>query len=1097
MQIIENLLKQYEHGKVGLSGLTDDLLVVYLKKIYEKQDRNIVILTSTLFEANKLYQLMVKQIDSTLLFPMDDFLTSEALAISPDLKVSRLETINTVITSSKKQIIITHLMGFLRYLPPKKEWKEGIIKLSKGSIIKKEDLIKKLYKIGYTKEVLVTKTGEIGTRGYIIDIFPINENNPVRIEFWDNEIESIRYFDLDSQLSIKEINDISVYPFDEFIIDNVEETDRKQKYLPLYTKASKISEYLDNPVIVYKDYVQIKNSYLMMREEIFEYHIHHDNIKETQYIHEFNNNQYQDELYVMNVDNILPGIKLNYVDNYNSKSILKYDNNIEQLNKDLKFYLDLGKTIIIALSDDRKQKNLISLIGVPYVITDENNIVFSKVNIIKKDIVNGYMINNFVVISETEIFKRVETRSVYKSQFKYGTKIKDLSKLSVGDYVVHQIHGIGIYCGIETLIKKGVKKDYIQIKYKNNDKLYIPVEKIDLIWKYSTNEGLTPTIHQLGGMEWQKTKLRIKKRLQDIAGQLLKTAAEREATRGFAFSDDNEEQFQFEKDFTYEPTKDQLLVTNQIKADMEKDSPMDRLLCGDVGYGKTEVVFRAIFKAVQDNKQVALLCPTTILSNQHYENAIERFKNFAVNIKLLNRFTTLKEKKEILEGLIKGTVDVLIGTHRILSKDVKYKDLGLLVIDEEQRFGVTHKEKIKEYKANIDVLTLSATPIPRTLQISMLGLRHLSLIETPPMNRFPIQTYVLEYNDHIIKDAIYKELSRNGQVFVLYNKVSGIEDKAAEIKKLVPEARVTYAHGQMSKQKIEDRMIKFIDGEFDVLVCTTIIETGIDIPNVNTLIIIDADHFGLSQLYQIRGRVGRTNKIAFAYLMYNKNKVLNETAVKRLDVIKEFTALGSGFLIAMRDLSIRGAGDILGSEQAGFIDSVGIELYLKMLNEEVTKIKGIAIESEINDEVDEKPLLDVETHISDDYVKETDLKIEIHQKINQIDSLDSLNSIKDELEDRFGKISEAMHIYMYEEWFEKVAKEKGVEVVNQTKTYIELVFSKEKSMILSVNDLFVKATNISRMFRVTHKINRTRVVLDTIKLDKHWIYYLVDLLSII
>ncbi len=1095
MQIISKMLRTFRQGKVGLSGLTDDLLAVYLKKIYEENNRNIVVLTSSLYEANKIHQLMLKDLNSTLLFPTDDFLTSEALAISPDLKVSRLETINTIIANSQKQFLITHLMGFLRYLPSKEEWQKSVIRLAKGSIIKKDTLIQELHRIGYTREAIVSKTGEMGTRGYIVDVFPINEQNPLRIEFWDDEIDSLRYFDLDTQLSINEIDGIAIYPFDEFIANDVNEDEKKQKYLPLYTKVSKISDYLDNPIIVYIDYNQINNSYLMLREEIFNYHNEQDNAKETSYMHFFESIIYDDELFVMNVDNLLPNIKLDYIDKYDSKEVIKYENNIERLNTDLETYLGLGKTIIICLSSDNQIRGISSFLKSQFVITNDNNIIDNKINIVLKEINKGYIFGNYIVLGEADIFKKTESKAVYKSHFKYGTKIKDITKLSIGDYVVHRLHGIGIYCGIETLIKNGVKKDYLQIKYKGNDKLYIPVEKIDLIWKYSSNEGLTPNIHHLGGTEWQKTKLRIKKKIRDIAGKLLKTAAERELANGFAFSPDNEEQLRFERDFMYEPTKDQLLATAQIKDEMEKPPPMDRLLCGDVGFGKTEVAFRAIFKAVQDSKQVAVLCPTTILSNQHYENAIERFKNFAVNIAILNRFTTPKEKKEILEGLSNGRVDVLIGTHRILSGDVKFKDLGLLVIDEEQRFGVRHKEKIKEYKTNIDVLTLSATPIPRTLQISMLGLRHLSLIETPPMNRFPIQTYVLEYNDHIIKDAIYKELSRGGQIFLLYNKVVDIEDKASEIKRLVPDAQITYVHGQMPKQKIEDRMLKFINKDFDILVCTTIIETGIDIPNVNTLIIMDADHFGLSQLYQIRGRVGRTNKIAYAYLMYNKNKVLNETAVKRLNVIKEFTALGSGFSIAMRDLSIRGAGDILGSEQAGFIDSIGIELYLKMLNEEVSKIKGITSDEDKGEELDEKPLLNVETHISDEYVKEDDLKIEIHRKINEIDSLEKLSEVKKELEDRFGKISEAMNVYMYEEWFEKIAKTKGIEKVNQTKTHIELILTIEKTKKIVANELFMKATSISKMFRLSFKQHRMRIILDIVKIDKHWLYYIVELIS--
>lgn len=1096
MQILNELFKDYEGGKIGLSGLTEALLVAYFKKIYLHQRRNLVILTSTLFEADKIYQALLKEGINTLLFPMDDFITSEALAISPDLEVSRLETINKTIFSKQKQIIVTHLMGFLRYLPQRKAWEENIIRLNKESSITKEDLINRLYNIGYKNEVLVTKTGEMATRGYIVDVFPIGEDNPSRIEFWDDNIESIRYFDLDSQLSIEEMDKIEIYPASEFIASHVEDSERKQKYLPFYTKVSKISDYLDDPVIVYIDHNQIKNAYLHMTEEIFAYHQEFGESRETAYMHQFGKSDYKDEIYVMRLDNILPNVKLKYTDEYQAKSVPQYDGNIKQLNKDLNTYLDLGKTIVICMKSQNQINNFIPSLVVPNVITNQDYILAKQVNVIEKNIDRGFKFDDYIFISSSDIVKDNEIRVTYKSQFKYSTKIKDLTKINIGDYVVHQTHGIGIYRGIETLTKNGIKRDYLKIEYKGNDKLYIPVEKIELIWKYSSNEGFAPVIHQLGGLEWQKTKLRIKKRIKNIAGELLKTAAVREASTGFAFSPDNEEQLKFEKDFEYEETKDQLLVTKQIKADMEKSIPMDHLLCGDVGYGKTEVALRAAFKAIQDSKQVAILCPTTILSKQHYQTTVNRYKNYAVNIALLNRFTTPKEATKIIDDLKNGKVDVLIGTHRILSNDIKLKNLGLLIVDEEQRFGVTHKEKIKHYKTNIDVLTLSATPIPRTLQMSMLGLRNLSLIETPPMNRFPVQTYVLEHNDYIIKEAIYKELSRGGQAFILYNKVIDIQDKMAEIKRMVPDAKVTYVHGQMPKQMIEKQMLQFIEGEFDVLVCTTIIETGIDIPNVNTLIIIEADRFGLSQLYQIRGRVGRSDRIAYAYLMYNKNKILNEASFKRLQVIKEFTALGSGYSIALRDLSIRGAGDILGTEQAGFIDSIGIELYLKMLNEEVLKIKNKTVSVEEVSEVDEKPLLNVETHIGDDYVTNEELVIEIHQKINQIDSFESLTQIKAEVEDRFGKISESVQIYMLEELFDKMARQNGIEKANQTQTHIELVLTKEKTKEIIVNELLARAVEISTAFRLSSKADRLKIILNIKNLDKHWLYYIVELVSI-
>ena len=522
---------------------------------------------------------------------------------------------------------------------------------------------------------------------------------------------------------------------------------------------------------------------------------------------------------------------------------------------------------------------------------------------------------------------------------------------------------------------------------------------------------------------------------------------------------------------------------------MESDKPMDRLLCGDVGFGKTEVAFNAAFKAINDDKQVLFLCPTTILSSQHYENAINRFADFPVNIGLLNRFTTPKDEKRILQGLADGTVNMVIGTHRLLSNDIHIKDLGLLIIDEEQRFGVSHKEKLKEMKSNVDVLTLSATPIPRTLQMSLTGIRSLSLIETPPVNRFPIQTYVIEENNQIIKDAIYKEMSRGGQVFVLYNRVETIELQRDKIASLIPNARIAIIHGKMSKDKLEKTLIDFINYKYDILICTTIIETGIDMPNVNTLIVVDADRFGLSQLYQLRGRVGRSEKFAYAYLLYKPYKSLTDVAVKRLNVIKEFTQLGSGFSIATRDLSIRGAGDILGSEQAGFIDSVGIDFYLKILNEEINNKND-------NDEIDEesnKPLISVTTHIDNKYISEDDLRIEIHRKINKIASREQIEEVKLEIKDRFGIDDENLVIYMYEEWFEKIAKKLGINSIRESKNSIEIKLPKELIDKLDMEDVFMDAFKISKMFRFISRGNNVYLLLDIIRLDRHPIYYLAEM----
>ena len=1094
MNLFNDLITIKDFKEQGLVGLNDEFFSLYINKLFNESKKNILIVTSSLFEANMLYTFLTTYNQNVLLFPMDDFLTTESIAVSPDLKITRLETINSLLNNSKK-VVITHLNGYLRYLPTKEKYIDSIVNLKVGEEISRDELIKKLSSLGYEKETIVTKTGELGVRGFVIDIFPVQFEHPIRIEFFGDEIDSIRYFDEDTQKTINNTNECNIYPNTEFLIDDYFETEKNnQKYLKELSngKINSLYDYMDNPITVFKNYQQIKVSFINMLEQITEYRADRDKDFTDDYMYNLDDIKREKVIYYNTIDNIIEGLDKKNVTDYTLKEVDSFNENVELINNYLFDNIAKGKTIIIAIKEFQI-KSFTKYLNQPYLLTTPLNILSNRINIINLELNKGFIYKDIILLTETELFNKRVNKAKYKTNFKYSTKIRNINNLEIGDYVVHSLHGIGVYNGIKTLKQNEFLKDYIEILYQGKDKLYIPVEKIELISKYTGKEGVAPKINKLGGVEWQKTKLRVKNKVKDIAEKLLKLYAIREMKKGFQFSKDNELQELFESEFTYTPTKDQLLVTEQIKEDMESSSPMDRLVCGDVGYGKTEVAFRAMFKAVNDGKQVLYLCPTTILSNQQYENAKERFKNFPVNIALLNRFTSIKETKKIIQDLQDKKVDIVFGTHRLLSDDVRPKDLGLLVIDEEQRFGVVHKEKIKEYKENVDVLTLTATPIPRTLQMSMTGLRSMSLIETPPVDRYPVQTYVMEENSHIIKDAVYKELSRNGQVFILYNRVETIESKKAELERLIPEAKIVVAHGQMSKDELENRMIDFIDHKYDILLCTTIIETGIDIPNVNTLIILNADYFGLSQLYQVRGRVGRSNKIAYAYLMYDKNKMLNDVAIKRLNVIKEFTELGSGFSIATRDLSIRGAGDILGSEQAGFIDNIGIELYLKILNEEVARLKGETIEEETVK--DEKPLLNVETHIDDKYVEDTDLKIEIHKKINEIDSYDKLLSIKKELEDRFGKLDEKVITYMYEEWFESLAKKNNVEEVHQTKNFIELIFSQEMSNKIDGEALFYDAFQLSRMFRFQMKHNRLIVILDTIKLEENYIILLTKLLE--
>ena len=1094
MKFFDNLFDLNNRDEQLVTGLNKELNSVYVYDYFNKYNNNILLVTNSLYEANDLYNRLSNYTDRVLFFPMDDFMTSEASIISPELMIERLNTLNKLVNNDK-YIVVTNLMGLLRYLPNKSLYKKKIINLNVNEDVNREVLINNLIDLGYDRVPLVTKTGEVAIRGYVIDIFPMETDSPIRIEFWGDTIDSIKYFDLDSQISSDSINTISIYPFTEFLLDNKLDVDSKmckQKYLPHYSRDIQgIWNYLYNCTLIYYDYNQIISAYRLLRESIEI----NDSIK-TDYMFDISSVKYNNIIYMLEFDNILD-LNIKFKNNYLSNNIDNYHGDFEKIKTSLFKYISGGKTVIMCIDNKDVAKRVITYLDImdDVVLTRENEIIKNKINIINKYIISGFIYDNYVVISSNDLFGKIEEKKKVKNKYKVGTKISNINNLEKGDYIVHIDHGIGQYVELCTLSKNGLKKDYIKLLYADGDVLYLPVEKIDKITKFTGREGAIVRLDKLGTDSWNKKKARVRSKLENIAGDLIRVSAERENSKGFAFSPDDEEQILFESKFKYTATADQERAIGIIKHEMEKDKPMDMLLCGDVGYGKTEVAFRAIFKAVNDGKQVAYLCPTTILSSQQYNSALDRFADFPINIALLNRFTSVKEQNAIFKNLKEGKIDILFGTHKLLNDKVDFKDLGLLIIDEEQRFGVVHKEKVKKYKSSIDVLTLSATPIPRTLQMSMSGIRGLALIETPPEKRRPIQTYVMPESVNIIKDAIYKELSRNGQVFMLYNSVEKIDNKLEEIHKLVPEANIRYAHGRMTKVELENIMIDFTNHKFDILLCTTIIETGIDIPNVNTLIVLDADRFGLSQLYQIRGRIGRSDRIGYAYLMYNSRKELNDLAVKRLNTIKEFTELGSGFKIAMRDLSIRGAGDILGSEQSGFIDSIGIDLYLKMLKEEVDKLKGIKIEEEKDES--SKPLIEVETHISNEYAPDDEIKLEVHKLINNINSEEDIDNLCTVLKDRFGKVNDEMIIYMHEEWFEKQAKSLNIKETKQTKNYVEIVLPQYLSKQIDGEKLFFTAYEISKYFRFSYNNNQIHIYLDTIKLDKHFVYYLNDLLSVI
>lgn len=1094
MKFFDKIFDINDTTDYAVSGLNRELMCINIYDAFIKNNKGVLVVTGSTYIANLMYQTLLNYTDKVLFFPMDDFLTSEAIAISPEFKVERINTLN-VISDDSKYIVVTNLMGALRYLPDKKLWKKSKIVLKKGMDINREELLDKLYNLGYEREVIVNGTGKIGIRGYVVDIFPTSYENAVRIEFWGDTIDSIKYFDVDSQLSTEEVSEITIYPFTEFLVDkDIDNIINKQKYLKHYSSSvSMLSDYLDGGIICYDDYPSLLKSYDLLVSSIMEYDNENKSEIETKYMYELDDISGCFNIYYYHFDEVIAG-KLKFY-RFKYDSINKYNGDYNIIRNDLLGYINRGKTVILCIDNKESAKRITKYLEIDDILlTSEDKIIPNRINLINKNVYEGFIYNDFVVIGRNDLFNNREEIVKYKSRYRLGTKIQAITNLEVGDYVVHEMFGIGIYQGLFTMNKQGFNKDYIKIMYDGGDSLYIPVENIDRINKFTGKEGTGVKLNSLSNDNWKKKKGKVREKLESIANDLITVSAQREMMSGYAFSSDDENQVLFDSEFEYTETPDQLRAINLIKAEMEKEKPMDMLLCGDVGYGKTEVAFRAMFKAVNDGKQVAYLCPTTILANQQYVSAKDRFKTFPVNIALINRFVDKSKQNEIIEGLKKGKIDIVFGTHRLLSDDFEYKDLGLLVIDEEQRFGVTHKEKIKKYRANVDVLTLSATPIPRTLQMSLTGIRTLSLIETPPKERYPIQTYVLEESDLVIKDAIYKELSRGGQVFILYNSVDKIEDKVYEIAKLVPEAKIDFAHGRMTKDQLESKMNNFIQGKFNVLVCTTIIETGIDIPNVNTLIIIDADRFGLSQLYQIRGRIGRSNKIGYAYLMYSKHKFLNDIAIKRLDTIKEFTELGSGFKIAMRDLSIRGAGDILGREQSGFIDTVGVDLYLKMLNDAIRKSKGEDVGEEENTGNNDKPLINVSTHIDDNYVMDTELKIIIHKRINEVDSYDSFCKIREELEDRFGKLPEDMVIYMYEEWFEKLAKFLDITCVLDDKKQVDIKLSANLSEKIDGEQLFMETYQINKNFRLSYKDSCIHVILDKSHNEQHYLIYLIGLL---
>ncbi|HEW8752621.1 TPA: transcription-repair coupling factor [Streptococcus pneumoniae] len=1103
----QNLTDKKRQLILGLSTSTKALAIA---SSLEKEDR-IVLLTSTYGEAEGLVSDLISILGEELVYPflVDDAPMVEFLMSSQEKIISRVEALRFLTDSSKKGILVCNISASRLILPSPNAFKDSIVKISVGEEYDQHAFIHQLKENGYRKVTQVQTQGEFSLRGDILDIFEISQLEPCRIEFFGDEIDGIRSFEVETQLSKENKTELTIFPASDMLLrekdyqrgqsalekqisktlspilksyleEILSSFHQKQshadsrKFLSLcYDKTWTVFDYIEKDTpIFFDDYQKLMNQYEVFERDLAQYFT-----EELQNSKAFSDMQYFSDIeqiykkqspvtFFSNLQKGLGNLKFDKIYQFNQYSMQEFFNQFSFLKEEIERYKKMDYTIILQSSNSMGSKTLEDMLE-EYQIKldsrDKTSICKESVNLIEGNLRHGFHFvdEKILLITEHEIFQKKLKRRFRRQHVSNAERLKDYNELEKGDYVVHHIHGIGQYLGIETIEIKGIHRDYVSVQYQNGDQISIPVEQIHLLSKYISSDGKAPKLNKLNDGHFKKAKQKVKNQVEDIADDLIKLYSERSQLKGFAFSADDDDQDAFDDAFPYVETDDQLRSIEEIKRDMQASQPMDRLLVGDVGFGKTEVAMRAAFKAVNDHKQVVILVPTTVLAQQHYTNFKERFQNFAVNVDVLSRFRSKKEQTATLEKLKNGQVDILIGTHRVLSKDVVFADLGLMIIDEEQRFGVKHKETLKELKKQVDVLTLTATPIPRTLHMSMLGIRDLSVIETPPTNRYPVQTYVLEKNDSVIRDAVLREMERGGQVYYLYNKVDTIVQKVSELQELIPEASIGYVHGRMSEVQLENTLLDFIEGQYDILVTTTIIETGVDIPNANTLFIENADHMGLSTLYQLRGRVGRSNRIAYAYLMYRPEKSISEVSEKRLEAIKGFTELGSGFKIAMRDLSIRGAGNLLGKSQSGFIDSVGFELYSQLLEEAIAKRNGNA-NANTRTKGNAELILQIDAYLPDTYISDQRHKIEIYKKIRQIDNRVNYEELQEELIDRFGEypdvVAYLLEIGLVKSYLDKVF----VQRVERKDNKITIQFEKVTQRLFLAQDYF-KALSVTNL----------------------------------
>lgn len=1126
---VKSILKK--ESVLGNLSLSEEALLI--ASAYRMQPQSMFIVKNNAYSAQKLYDRLSALLkEDVLLFTMEESLRVEAVASSPETRANQMEVMGKLL-EDRPYICVMNTAGAIRFQPSKEQFEKHTLSLKQDEEIAYDDLKRLLQEAGYTHVNRVDQPLCYAARGGIIDVFSMNYEHPIRIEFFDNIIDSIRFFDISTQRTIEVIQEIKILPASTFLFEEkqleeirqsvIKEFEKQKKHLPedmqenLYDTILEDLDMLQRREVegkLYRYYAfqkdkstlcdYRKDAWILVssKEEVKESikHIQEETVSYLQELFEEGRalckfSVFEDMNHVLQGHEVLEfGMFVDYKKPVSS-NILSMSLGDVSLERTMQEVLSQAKNRRVLLCLDEKEivqiKRILQEENVSYHLVEEEDALEEGISLLQHAMVEGFTCvnENIAVYTSKELFHKTQKTSRFANKFKEAEVLHNYEELSVGDYVVHNQHGVGKYLGIVTRNNDGMHKDYLHVVYKGDASLYIPLEQFHLIRKFISKEGASPKLNTLGSKEWEKTKRKVSKKIAELADRLLHLYAQRDENIGYAFAPDTPLQADFEKDFPYELTRDQAKAVKEIKRDMESSKPMDRLLCGDVGFGKTEVAARAAFKAVADNKQVAFLCPTTILSLQHYKTFVKRFQNFPVQIAVINRFVPLKEQKKLLHDVKEGNIDILIGTHRLLSKDVEFSDLGLLVIDEEQRFGVEHKEKIKELKNSVDVLSLSATPIPRTLQMSLIGIRSLSQLDTPPSNRMPVQTYVIEKNFSMIKEVIQRELARNGQVFYLFNNVKEIYNVARKLREALPDIEVGVAHGKMSREEIEDVMLQFTDNHYQVLVCTTIIETGIDIPNANTIIIEDADHFGLSQLYQIKGRVGRSDRLAYAYLMYSPQKQLSEVAGKRLKSIKEFTQLGSGYKIAMRDLTIRGAGDMLGPQQAGFIDTVGIDMYIEMLNEAIMERKGIKKEEKL---VMKKANVAVDAYIPGKFANEDYEKITLYQRIEAIQTKEQLRDMMEEIKDNYGKLPKSVQMLFEKKRLDILINEPIVDTFMEEPKRIRISFSENWSNRIDGVKFFERMTTISKNIQMRFVDKKISVFFPK---SKDWLFKVIEILE--